>query len=188
MAVSASEECQDNVVVLTDVTTNMQSEPPLNISYLEVPSLMKSETCLNSVSNLHNHSLEVDEVHNLATCVVDVDIEKGKGEILKFSDDCVANLKSDDSLARVLQREICLQVGGKFMQLLMKHGTELPKFASRERAYDTPANRSRKFKRSSSFNSRRVLLMFSVLSSMGTIILIYLTLRVRQISDGSGNV
>ncbi|KAL6523681.1 hypothetical protein OROGR_017284 [Orobanche gracilis] len=93
-----------------------------------------------------------------------------------------------------LPREICLQIGGKLMQLLMNHGTELPKFTSRdrfvtERVNDMPNNRSRKFKRSASFNSRRVVLLFSVLSSMGTIVLIYLTLRVRlQISDASGNI
>ncbi|KAI3462070.1 hypothetical protein Pfo_018733 [Paulownia fortunei] len=197
MAVNYSEECQNvhSIVVLTEgETTNLQYVPPSNISYLEVPNLMKSQMCLNSEPNLQNHTnLEVDKVNNYAPCILDVDIEKGKAEIPKFNEESVANLKSDDSLARALQREICLQIGGKFMQLLMNHGTELPKFTSRdkivaERVYDTPTNRSRKYKRSPSFNSRRVVLLFSVLSSMGTIILIYLTLRVRQISDGSGNV
>ncbi|KAK6118382.1 hypothetical protein DH2020_047799 [Rehmannia glutinosa] len=197
MAVNSTEECQHvhSAVVLPDVgATSMQYEPPSNTSSLEVPNLMKSQMCLNSDPILQNHTkLEVDKVNNYAPCILDVDIEKGQAELSKCNEESLANLKSDDSLARALQREICLQVGGKFMQLLMNHGTELPKFASRdkfvaERVHDTPTNRSRKYKRSTSFNSRRVVLLFSVLSSMGTIILICLTLRVRQFSDGSGNV
>ncbi|XP_073157245.1 uncharacterized protein [Henckelia pumila] len=114
-------------------------------------------------------------------------------EIPNSNKDTAGNLKSDDPLARILPTEICLQIGGKFMQFLVNHGPELPKFTSRdkfltERVHDMSSNRARKYKRSASFNSRRVLLLFSVLSSMGTIILIYLTLRVRQIGDRSGNV
>lgn len=85
-------------MVLTVVTTNVQSEPPSNISDLEVPNLMKSEACVNSEPILHNHYLEVDKVNNLAQCIFDVDIEEGKKENLKFSDDGVTNLKSDGSL------------------------------------------------------------------------------------------
>ncbi|XP_012853527.1 PREDICTED: uncharacterized protein LOC105973069 [Erythranthe guttata] len=197
MAVNSGEECENihsNVVLHDGGSTNLQYESPSNITYLAVPNLVKTEMCLNAEPNLQNHTtLEVDKVSNCVPCFLDVDIEKGKAEIAMPNEESTANSKSDDSLARVLQREICLQIGGKFMQLLMNHGTELPKFASRERLHDTPTNRSRKYKRSasfnSSFNSRRVVLLFSVLSSMGTIILSYRTLRVRQIGDGSsGNV
>ncbi|KAH6808157.1 hypothetical protein C2S51_029265 [Perilla frutescens var. frutescens] len=186
------DKCQNahSVVVLNDGgTTEPQYEPPSNINYTEVPIVMQSQMFLNSKPGLHNHTnLEVDKVNNYAPCVLDVDIEKGKAENLKSNDKAVANLMSDDSLPKALQRDICLHIGGKFMQLLMNHGIELPKFTSRERVYDTASSRSRKYKRSHSFNSRRVVLLFSVLSSLGTIILIYLTLRVRLISDGSGNV
>ncbi|XP_011097573.1 uncharacterized protein LOC105176460 isoform X2 [Sesamum indicum] len=197
MAVNSSEDCQNvhSIVVLPDKgTPNLQNELPLNISYVEVPTLVKSEMCLNSEPDLQNQiNIKVDKLNNYAPSVLDVDIEKGKAEIPMCNEESGVILKSDDSVAKAFQREICFQIGGKFMQLLMKHGVELPKFTSRdkfllERVYETPTNRSRKYKRSPSFNSRRVVLLFSVLSSMGTIILIYLTLRVRQISDVSGNV
>lgn len=185
-------QCQNvhSVVDLNDGgTTDQQYEPSSNINYSEVSKVMQSQTFLNSKPGLHNHTnLEVDKVNNYVPCALDADIEKGMAESLNSNDEVVANLKSDDSLTKALPRDICLQTGGKFMQLLMNHGIELPKFTSRERVYDTASNRSRKYKRSHSFNSRRVVLLFSVLSSMGTIILIYLTLRVRLISDGSGNV
>ncbi|KAG8373370.1 hypothetical protein BUALT_Bualt11G0017200 [Buddleja alternifolia] len=190
-------ECQNvqSVVVLADGDfINHQYELPSNISNVEVPNMMKSEMCLNSEPNLLNHTnLKMDKVNNNAPCILDVDIEKGTAEISKSNEEFVANLKSDDSLVRALQREIWLQIVGKFMQLLMNHGTELPKFTSRDklvadRVNEMPTNRFRKYKRSHSFNSRRVVLMFSILSSMGTMILIYLTLRVRQLSEGPGNI
>ncbi|KAL3622075.1 hypothetical protein CASFOL_034271 [Castilleja foliolosa] len=166
MAVTSSEECQSahsSVVLPDDVATNMKYEPASNISSLDVLKLIKS---INSEPILQNQTKleEDDEVNNYASCILDVDIEKGKTEFSKFNEEPVANLKSDNTLARSLP----LQVVGKLMQLLTNHGAELPKFASRdkfvaERVYDTPTNRSRKYKRSASFNSRRVVLLFSVL-------------------------
>ncbi|KAL2551379.1 hypothetical protein Fot_04998 [Forsythia ovata] len=197
MAVNSGEECEKHHVVgLPDGgTSNPQFEPGLNVvSHVESLNTIKSETHFNAESDLQSDTnLKMDDVNNYAPCILDVDIEKGMAHNPKTNDESVGNLKTDDSLVRALQREISLQVGGKFMQLLMNHGSDLPKFASRdkyliERVYDTPTNRSRKYKRSASFNSRRVVLLFSVLSSMGTIILIYLTLRVKQNGDGSGNI
>lgn len=96
-------------------TTNLQYEPPSNVSYLEVPNLMKSEMCLNAEPDLHNHTnLEVDKLNNYAPCILDVDIEKGKAEILKFSDESVANLKSDDSLV------VCLYIPVAYAFFLFK--------------------------------------------------------------------
>ncbi|KAL2528230.1 hypothetical protein Fot_20831 [Forsythia ovata] len=114
----------------------------------------------------------MDKANSYAPCVLDVDIEKGKPESEKPKSigECVVNLKHDDYLT----------IRGKFMQPLMNHRPE--------RVYDAPTNRSTKYKRSVPFNSRRVALLFSVLSSVGTMILIYLTLRLRPIGDVSGNV
>ncbi|XP_042042272.1 uncharacterized protein LOC121787564 isoform X1 [Salvia splendens] len=188
---SYEHSCQNvhSVVVLNDGgSTDQQYEPSSKINFSEAPKVMQSQLFLNSKPGLHNHTnLQLDEVNNYAPCVLDIDIEKGMAESLKSDDKTVGNLKSDDSLPKALPRDICLHMGGKFMQLLMNHGIELPKFTSRERVYDIASSRSRKYKRSQSFNSRRVLLLFSVMSSLGTIILIYLTLRVRLISDGYGN-
>ncbi|XP_073279677.1 uncharacterized protein [Primulina huaijiensis] len=180
-----------NVVVLPDerISNLHQYQPTPNIPDLETLNMIKGETCLNSEPNLLSHSrIKKDKVNNYSPGSLDADIEKGTTEIPNSNEESVGNMKSDDPLARILPTEICLQIGGKFMQFLVNHGPELPKFTSRERVHDTPSNRARKYKRSASFNSRRVLLLFSVLSSIGTIILIYLTLRVRQVGDRSGNV
>ncbi|XP_073157242.1 uncharacterized protein [Henckelia pumila] len=198
MAVDPGEESRNihNVVVLPDegISNLQQYQPTPNIPDLETLNMIKGEICLNSEPCLLNHSrIKKDKLINYPPCTLDADIEKGTTEIPNSNKDTAGNLKSDDPLARILPTEICLQIGGKFMQFLVNHGPELPKFTSRdkfltERVHDMSSNRARKYKRSASFNSRRVLLLFSVLSSMGTIILIYLTLRVRQIGDRSGNV
>ncbi|XAR62286.1 hypothetical protein NMG60_11016993 [Bertholletia excelsa] len=77
-----------------------------------------------------------------------------------------------------------MDIGEKFMKLLVNGSFVLPKFTSTdksacERVHDTPNNRIRKYKCTTSFNSRRVVPFFSVLSSMGTMVLIYMTLRGR---------
>ncbi|KAI3451154.1 hypothetical protein Pfo_007819 [Paulownia fortunei] len=198
MAVNSGEECQNVHSVVMGLqdggAANPQYEPVPNVCHVEVPNVMENEMCLNSEPNLLIHTnLKMDKVNNYSPCNLNVDIEKGKAEIPKSTEDSIGYLKPDDSLARALQREICVQLGGRFMQFFMNQSPDLPKVTSKdrfvaERVYDMPTNRSRKYKRSTSFNSRRVVLLFSVMSSMGTIILIYLTLRVRLINDGSGNV
>ncbi|CAI9758230.1 unnamed protein product [Fraxinus pennsylvanica] len=188
-------QCQsvDSVVVLPGGgTAKPEYELQLNIvRRMEDFNTMKSDVCLATESNLENANLKMDKANNCAPCILDVDIEKGKSENPNPNDDSVDHLKTNDCFARNLQREISLLMGGKFTQ--MNNNSELPKFTSRdkfltERVYDTLTNRSRKYKRSTSFNSRRVVLLFSVLSIMGTIVLIYLTLRMWLIGDRSGNV
>ncbi|XP_027076540.1 uncharacterized protein [Coffea arabica] len=155
------------------------------------------EMCLDAPPKCQNYpSVKVDVMDIYESSILDTDVEKGKLEIPQSNGEVVGDSKPEDSLKyfqRALQREINFHVGGKFMQLLMNNNLELPKFSPRdkcmtERVFDTPTNRSRKYKRSASFNSRRVVFLFSILSSVGTIILIYLTLRVRQIGDASANI
>ncbi|KAH6760157.1 hypothetical protein C2S51_017106 [Perilla frutescens var. frutescens] len=194
MAVNFTEESQNAhsvVVVLPDGgTIDPQYESVPTVGIVEVPDQLKKDTCLNTETKTY---LMMDRVDNCAPCNSNVDIEKGTVEIPKLSEESIGCLKSDDSLARALQKVIWLQLSGIFMQMFTHQSADLPKVSSKdrfvaERAYDTTTNRSRKYKRSpsfnASFNSRRVLLLFSVVSSMGTIILIYLTLRVKQISEG----
>lgn len=81
-------------------STNLQYEPPSNISYLAVPNLKTSEMCLNPEPNLQTHTnVKVDKVNNFAPCIFDIDIEKGKAEIATLTGESMANLKPDDSLA-----------------------------------------------------------------------------------------
>ncbi|RAL43961.1 hypothetical protein DM860_014098 [Cuscuta australis] len=159
---------------------------------LSDPNVAKTQAAIDYQSNCRSQiKQKMNSTENHAM-YIDVDIEKGKLEASKASciDETSGNLKVDDSsLARVMQREITSQLGGKLMQLFMNSSIELPKLISREKSmnekcYDMATSRLRKYKRSASFNSRKVVLLFSILSSMGTLVLIYLTLRVRQIAEG----
>ncbi|XP_051144043.1 uncharacterized protein LOC127260360 [Andrographis paniculata] len=186
MAVNSAQECPNahGVAILLGV------EHITNASYVDVLNTMKSSTCSNTELKSQNNTNEkVVKADSYVLCSPDIDIEKGEKDSTVI-EESAANWKSDD----YLDREACLQIGGKFVQLLMSFGWDLPKFTLRdkfaaERVYETPTHRMRKYKRYPSFNSRRVLLLFSILSSLGTMILIYLTLRVRvQINnDGSAN-
>ncbi|XP_057495193.1 uncharacterized protein LOC130780273 isoform X1 [Actinidia eriantha] len=163
------------------------------IGHSEVPNTTNTQMCLGAEMYCQNHiSLDMDNADAYLPCIVDMDIEKGNSGAPKTNDEAVEKLKIECPLTKALQRQISLQIGEKFLQLLMNDSFVLPKYTSRdkpmtEKVHETPNNRARKYKRSASFNSRKVVLLFSVLSSMGTMILIYLTLRVRQIG-GIGSI
>ncbi|XP_059624270.1 uncharacterized protein LOC132267199 isoform X2 [Cornus florida] len=209
MAVNTCES-QDaySISVLPDEgTTNTQCESQLAfVTLLEVPNPFKSQLCLDAQMNCQNNDLKMENADAHSPCIVNIDIDKKNLETPKPKDEATEKLKTEGPL----MRQISLQMGEKVMQLLMKYSPMLPKFitkdgattervhdttkkedgdgATTERIHDTPNNRLRKYKRSASFNSRKVVLVSSVLSSIGTIVLIYLTLRVRQIGDGSVHV
>ncbi|XP_057492346.1 uncharacterized protein LOC130777926 isoform X1 [Actinidia eriantha] len=193
MAVNSCGEGQDaySISVSPDEgVTNMQCESQLAlIGHLEVPNTTNTQMCSGDEMNSRNHiSLEMDNADAYSPCIVDMDIEKGNSGAPKTNDEAVDKLKIEGPLPKALQRQISLQIGEKFMQLLMNDSFVLPKYTSRdkpmtEKVHETPNNKARKYKRSASFNSRKVVLLFSVLSIIGTMILIYLTLRVRQIGD-----
>nr|GMD51595.1 uncharacterized protein LOC109172456 isoform X2 [Ipomoea batatas] len=187
MAVISGEERSretHNFAVLSNGGPNNQQYESLPKPYeVEIPITTDApSSCQSHFSQKMNNS------DNYVPYILDINVEKGKLEAPKCAYGTARNLKTEDCLAR----EIASQLGGKLMQLLMNNSVELPKFASRdkcvtEKTCDTLTNRLRKYKRSASFNSRRVVLLFSILSIMGTIILIYLTLRVKQIGDGDGD-
>ncbi|EPS59658.1 hypothetical protein M569_15148 [Genlisea aurea] len=127
-----------------------------------------------------------------AACIPDVDIEKGKSDVPKTAEE-----RRTDSTVKYRTSEVYIprsvewSVGFRWLNIVLKYflkpnssNVYLLMFRKGtspvERAHDTSSNRSRKYRRSSSFNSRRVILLSSILSIAGTIILIYLTLRVRQ--------
>ncbi|XP_018451161.1 uncharacterized protein LOC108822546 isoform X2 [Raphanus sativus] len=101
------------------------------------------------------------------SCVVDINVEKGNGA-------------ESDHMQKVLQRQASLSTGKDDYKCFDK--------AISERWHDAPTNRWRRYKRAASFDSRKIVILFSILSSVGTLILIYLTLRVRLINgDNSFN-
>ncbi|KAI3776598.1 hypothetical protein L1987_46384 [Smallanthus sonchifolius] len=180
MAVNSSEEECDaySIVVLSD-----ECELPMALSSpspADVCIPLKSQLSLDArLSNQSYINMMVENTVAYSTCIVDDDIEKGG----KSESQC-----NEQVLTKSLQKQISFNMGGKYMQLLMNHSLMLSKFSARDRIatekiLDAP--KSRKYKRAASFNSRKVVLLFSVLSSLGTMILIYLTLRVRQMGDAS---
>ncbi|CAA0398058.1 unnamed protein product [Arabidopsis thaliana] len=107
------------------------------------------------------------------SCVVDINVEKGNGgETVTSHDEVVASMKSESvHMQKVLQRQASLSTDK----------------ALSERCHDAPTNRWRRYKRAASFDSRKIVILFSILSSVGTLILIYLTLRVKQNGDNNNN-
>ncbi|KAM3200518.1 hypothetical protein T459_30342 [Capsicum annuum] len=161
---------------------------PSNLNLLKTPIPIDTESNGRNHANLKNDNVDAYDSYSLA-----IDIEKEKIEAPKSTEEMSGNVKMDDCISRMFQREISSLMGGKFMQLLMNNNFKLPKFACKdkyltEKLHDISSNRLGKYKRSTSFNSRRVVLLFSFLSCMGTIILICLTLRVRMSGDWATNV
>ncbi|XP_015071399.1 uncharacterized protein LOC107015596 [Solanum pennellii] len=192
MAVNSSQEqSQDSLsfVKLPDEGT----KGPLCESHLDMLNL-KTPISMDALSNGGNHAnLKNDSLDAYGSYCLAIDIDKRKFDAPKSTEEMNGNVKMDDYVSSMFQREISSLMGGKFMQQMMNNSFELPKFACKdkcltEKVYDTPSNRLRKYKRSASFNSRRVVLLFSVMSCMGTIVLIYLTLRVRMSGDWAANV
>ncbi|XP_057501542.1 uncharacterized protein LOC130785394 isoform X2 [Actinidia eriantha] len=187
MLVSSSMDAYSISVLPAEATTDLQCETQLAfLNHSQVPN----QLCLDAQLKCHNYiNLEKETADAHSPCILDIYVENGNSGTPKNSDKAVERLKIESPLPRALQSQISLKIGVKFMQLLMNGTIVLPRFTSRdksatERSNETPNNRTRKYKRSASFNSRRVVLLFSVASSVGTLVLIYLTLRVRQIGDG----
>ncbi|XP_010446558.1 PREDICTED: uncharacterized protein LOC104729317 isoform X2 [Camelina sativa] len=105
------------------------------------------------------------------SCVVDINVEKGNGgDTVTSHDEIVGSMKSESvHMQKVLQRQASLSTDK----------------AISERCHDAPTNRWRRYKRAASFDSRKIVILFSILSSVGTLILIYLTLRVKQNGDNN---
>nr|XP_011465541.1 PREDICTED: uncharacterized protein LOC101295271 isoform X2 [Fragaria vesca subsp. vesca] len=153
------------------------------LSFLKVYNPFKSQMCMDAQLTCHNCN---DSQQNIGDAhpplIMEIDIEKEYNQARDSEEEAVENLKSGGVL-RVLQRQTSPKVGGKLMQILFDHGTSKDNPVT-EKTYETPNNRSRRCKRSASFDSRKVVLLFSVLSSLGTLVLICLTLRVRLSGDG----
>ncbi|CAH8273895.1 unnamed protein product [Arabidopsis lyrata] len=107
------------------------------------------------------------------SCVVDINVEKGNGgDTVTSHDEVVGSGKSESvHMQKVLQRQASLSTDK----------------AISERCHDAPTNRWRRYKRAASFDSRKIVILFSILSSVGTLILIYLTLRVKQNGDNNNS-
>lgn len=182
MAVNACEENQEAYAILVSPDEGTKD-------------LIQSRICLDPQMKHENKvSVPMGKIEAFPHCIMDMDIGNGDTRMLRNNSDNVEKLKieemikNESPLMKVLQRQISLPVGEKLFQLLTSDRFVLPKFnctdkSASEKLHETPTYRSRKYKRSASFSSRKVVFMFSLLSSLGTLVLIYLTLRVRQMGD-----
>ncbi|XP_043722338.1 uncharacterized protein LOC122669607 isoform X2 [Telopea speciosissima] len=172
--------------------TNQQCPSKFSfLSFLEVPYTSESESSLdNDWNSMNCVGFEMESAARCSSCSVNIDITEeilGIPKTKEQSDHC--SVKPESSQTRASQRKIGIQIGGKIMQLLLNQSLILLQSSLRDKsvtegAHDTPSSRWRRYKRAASLDSRKVVIFFSVLSSMGTLLLIYLTLRVKQIADG----
>ncbi|RZC64537.1 hypothetical protein C5167_008228 [Papaver somniferum] len=152
------------------------------MNYLQVPQ--QSPMCL-----VAEWDCKTCSILEYSDCSLEVDIDNETTETPKTYDGTVGeSTESEGASERVSRWMNGLEIGGKITQALMNHFSMQLKCSSKdksnqERGPDTPKNRCGRYKRSASFNSRRVAFLFSTLSSIGTIVLIYLTLRVKLIND-----
>lgn len=152
-------------------------------------SELESQTCVDAPEKCHKPVVDLETSDSFPPCSVTVDIEKGVTDVSKIDQETCGSVKTEISLTKPLRRQNSLQTGGESIPPLMNHILMLLKFDAKEKqvtekAHDATNNRWRKYKRPGLFDSRQIVLLFSILSSMGTIVLIFLTLRVRQLSDG----
>ncbi|KAK6923764.1 hypothetical protein RJ641_009964 [Dillenia turbinata] len=151
--------------------TKQQCEAPLAfLSLLGVPRAFEDQICLDAQWDCQKCINVAFETADCASPTVHVDVEKGNSEAPGTGDATFGNSKTESALAhlqKALQQQINLDIGSKLMQILMNNANVFLRFTSRdrsaiERVHDTPC-RGRKLKRTASFDSRRVVLLFSVL-------------------------
>ncbi|KAF6148741.1 hypothetical protein GIB67_019349 [Kingdonia uniflora] len=196
MAVCTCDEGQDSYSLsLLPEKENVDPQCPMQsafLSLLDTSPQTENWTCLDAYQNFKNSTiLQIESADKYSPCSVGTDIEMGDSGMLKPCEKTVGSLmKTEGALTKALQGKISLQLGGRIMQFLMDHSIMLLHASSRDKITserappDTPNSRWRRYKRSASFNSRKVGLLFSVMSIMGTLVLIFLTLRVKRFAEG----
>ncbi|KAL5556040.1 hypothetical protein UlMin_038276 [Ulmus minor] len=157
------------------------------LRFLEVPDPANDQTCDDAQLNCHNCiDLQMNTADAYSSCVLDINVEKESLLANESTEEPAESLKSETvpiHSQKVLRRQASLGVGGKLIELLMDYGTSKDKTGA-ERVHEAPNNPLRRCRRTASFDSRKIVLLFSILSSLGTLVLIILTLKVRQSLDG----
>ncbi|KAK4790511.1 hypothetical protein SAY86_017815 [Trapa natans] len=161
------------------------------LSLLDVEDPIKDQMSSNAQLDCKDFvDFEVEKLDACSPCVVDVDIEKENYEMVISNYEKHGNNEGLlSNMNRALRRQVSLKTGQKLMRLLMDNSIMLLKFVSKEkpvteRVMDA-SNKWRRYRRAAYFDSRKIVILFSILSSLGTLVLIYLTLRVRQSGDAS---
>ncbi|XP_022774975.1 uncharacterized protein LOC111316971 isoform X2 [Durio zibethinus] len=139
--------------------TSPKCTPQLTfLSLLDVPFSSKNHMCLDAQLSCQNYiDLKVDSEDAYSSCILDTNIEKETPDILKSSDETVGNSKSEGvvtHLQKVLQRQASSNVDK----------------SSTERVHDAPTNRWRRYKRVASFDSRKIVLLFSIFGGVSCLV------------------
>ncbi|CAM9004069.1 unnamed protein product [Rhodiola kirilowii] len=163
------------------------------LGLIQFPNLFKSQLVYSAAAHLNSQDCIALLVGDPANYSPDpVDVENGRSLDNSSADEIPGNAKSESLVTHVhkaLQRQVSGHLGRKFALHLVEYLLVLLRISPKadkqaaEKGHDASNNRWRRYKRSASFDSRRVVLFFSILSIIGTLILIYLTLRVRQIGE-----
>ncbi|KAL5705255.1 hypothetical protein ACHQM5_023584 [Ranunculus cassubicifolius] len=198
MAVSPCDEVQGQDEYNISVEPDKEIASTQYLAYLnfqQAPKPIENQVLMDPELDCRNCTiLQIGNVDRYSPCDLNIDIKKESVEIPIVDGRVTGSLlRSDSSLSRTPRRKISLEIGEKIMQLLVNNDIMLPKCSSgdklaTDRTPDTPNSRWRRYKRAASFDSRKVVLLFSILSSFGSLVLIYLTLRVKQIDDGIAQV
>ncbi|KAF3441063.1 hypothetical protein FNV43_RR19349 [Rhamnella rubrinervis] len=156
-----------SISVLPQEGNNLQCASQLAfLSILEVPNPAKDQMSKDAHMNCQNCiDLQINSAETYSPCIVDINVEKESLQAPESNEEAVESLKSEGVLTnmqRVLRRQSSLKAGVKLMQLLINHCTSRDKTLT-ERVHETPNNRWRRYKRAASFDSRKILLLFSIL-------------------------
>ncbi|CAK7334647.1 unnamed protein product [Dovyalis caffra] len=150
-------------------TTSLCTSQLAFLSFVELPLPPKKQMCLDAQFSCQNFiDLQMESTDSCSPCVVDIDIEMETIAKPKSGDITVGSIKNEDLVTGVVQRQANLKTCERFMQLLTNHLSSLLKLISKdksfaERVHDTPNNRWRRYKRASSFDSRKIVLLFSII-------------------------
>ncbi|KAG8640974.1 hypothetical protein MANES_13G075600v8 [Manihot esculenta] len=164
--------CQDvySISMLEEEKVNPKciSQPSL-LSFVELPDSPKKQQCLDPQMNCQNFiGFKMDNADAYSPCVVGIDVEMENLEKTKSNNEAVGSLKGEGLLTRQLSLKTC----ERLVQLFSDPSSALLKLISKDKSFnerinDTPNNRWRKYKRAASFDSRNIVLLFSILIKVG---------------------
>ncbi|XP_028803052.1 uncharacterized protein LOC114758183 isoform X2 [Neltuma alba] len=151
-----------------DVDDAHCASPPTFLSILEVPNQSKDPICLDAQLDCQNcFDFRVESEEGYSPCIIDMPSGNENSVSSQSYEEGVESLKSENLLSRLFWRQANFKSSGRDKSVT-------------EKVHDMPNNKCRRLKRSASFDSRKVAFLFSILSSLGSLVLIYLTLRIRQ--------
>ncbi|XP_057530596.1 uncharacterized protein LOC130809016 [Amaranthus tricolor] len=179
MATDSTEQDFCRILVLSDDGSTT--------AHSQCMAQLENKACVDASVICHK-PVNMESSNSFPSCVVTVDIEKGLGDVSKIDQDTCGSIKTEISLTKPLRRQNSLQSGKKTIPPLINHVLMFLKLDAKEKQtlekpHDAINNRPRKCKRAGLFHSRRIVLLFSIVSSIGTLVLILLTLRVRRFGD-----